>query len=274
MEPVSRRAKVASRPVVSARARSANRPPPVARRLWGRPAESRCSSELAVEMRVWRRFFRGDRVALNELAMRFGQSLLARVRRRLDDYVRSPDRTSNDPEDVLQRLLLELWQRPLPVRVNNVEAYVEGVIDKAVRTECRRQRAIRNAFPLARVAGLDGLAMNADWQGPECEWIQRMDAAEEWGRLVRHLTPRECVLAQFVRAGLNWQAIGQRLAIRPSAARMRFFRLAARLRRCLEVRQGIEPENLAADSCRMDALPASCRRAARRAPSCRPRATG
>lgn len=225
-------------------------------------------------MRVWRRFFRGDRAALNELAQRFGPLLLARVRRRLDDYARSPDRISNDPEDVLQRLLLELWQRQLPVPVKNVEAYVEGIIDKAVRTECRRQRAVRNALPIVRVAGLEGLAMNADWQGPECEWIQRMDAAEEWGRLLRHLTPRECVLAQLVRAGLDWQAIGQRLSIRPPAARMRFFRLAARVRRCLEMRPGPKPDNVAEDGCRLDAPRAARASGACRKPSCRPRATG
>ena len=190
----------------------------------------RAAGESSEELLAWLRYFRGDRSALGDLAERFRRLLVERIRRRVFDRSRSPDFIPVDPEDILQRMLLDLWRRRLPVRVQKVGAYVSGIIDKAVVSECRRLRGSRNAPP--RAQSLDAFDEQASATRPASDGSEQIDAADQWAQLTRRLSHAERVLLQMVRAGLGWQAIGERLAIRPQAARMRFHRVVTRLRRC------------------------------------------
>lgn len=187
------------------------------------------------EVLVWQRFFGGERTALAELAERFRKDLLDRIQRRVHE--RSNGCPPVDPEDVLQRMLLELWRRRLPIEVDNVGAYVCGTINKAVINERRCQRGVRinsshagSATPPARC--LAGFIQSAN------EFMEPIDVADQCTQLFHGLSMSERGLVQMVQAGLGWRAIGDRLSIRPQAARMRFNRVATRLRRCLGSARG------------------------------------
>ncbi|MFM7072416.1 MAG: RNA polymerase sigma factor [Planctomycetota bacterium] len=219
--------------VLSVRAAGVACPPLLASRCSTAEVSSAIVSdgrESPEEVLAWQRFFRGERAALAELAERFRKELLDRIQRRVHE--RSTGCPPVDPEDVLQRMLLELWRRRLPIHVDNVGAYVFGTINKAVVNERRCQRGARisphhvgAATPPARC--LAGFVQSAN------EFMEPIDVADQWTKLVQGLSMSERGLVQMVQAGLGWRAIGDRLSIRPQAARMRFNRVATRLRRCL-----------------------------------------
>lgn len=179
---------------------------------------------------MWQRFFRGERTALAELAERFRKVLLDRIQRRVHE--RSNGCPPVDPEDVLQRMLLELWRRRLPIEVDNVGAYVFGTINKAVINERRWQRGARISPHHAGSATPPACRPTGFVQSTN-DFMEPIDLADQCTQLVQGLSIPERGLVQMVQDGLGWRAIGDRLSIRPQAARMRFNRVATRLRRCL-----------------------------------------
>lgn len=187
--------------------------------------------ESSDERLAWLRFFSGERAALSELTERFRLLWIERIRRLVRDRSRCLGILPIDPEDVLQRMLLDLWRRRLPIRVQNVGAYVSGIMDKAVISECRWQRGSRNAPPRSSCSWLDGSDEPISMLRKSADFADPIDTADQWAQILRRLTATERNLVQMVQAGHGWQAIGHRLAIRPQAARMRFHRIAARLRR-------------------------------------------
>lgn len=184
-------------------------------------------SPSSIQEELWRRFFRGDHDALPDIVRHCHADLLRRVRhlvarRRLVTRLR----TEIDPQDICQRIYLGLWRRRGGRDVNDVGAYLHGIVHNAVRSEIRARLTLRRDLRrnAGRVANLEDLP--AAHVAPDREEETR----DQLHWLLGQMNRAERTLFELLRAGLDWQEIGRRLEVSPNSARMRFLRATAKIR--------------------------------------------
>ena len=182
--------------------------------------------------------FAGDHDALVDIVRHCHADLLRRVRLAIKSIGDNSLACRLEAIDLCQQIYLSLWtrrRRPLPVR--NVEAYVHTLIRNVLRSELRTLLAAR------RGAGYQPYSMESleasNGKSAERGLLGRrfgsdyLECADEVETLLSRLEEPERRLTRLVLDGLNWQEIAARLPDAPQAAhaaRMRFHRLAARLR--------------------------------------------
>ncbi|MFO0904789.1 MAG: sigma factor [Pirellulales bacterium] len=195
---------------------------------------------------LWRRFFGGDHDALVDIVRDCQADLLRRVESAILSIGENSLASRIDPLDLCQQIYLTLWTRPRFLRgrpVRNPAGYLHTLIRNCLRSELRSLLAARRDARFQRwsVESLETPNRESQWRRlPRRHGrLEPLDVADEVQTLLRRLNEPERRLTQMVLDGRNWQEIAARLpdAQRSDppqaarAARMRFQRLAARLRR-------------------------------------------
>jgi RNA polymerase sigma factor (sigma-70 family) len=189
----------------------------------------RGNDETSASLRKW---YEGDRGALDELIERHLPWIQAHVRRRLGPVLRSRGDTVDYVQDAMIQFL-QFGPRFTVTREEDFRALVARIVENSLRnkydwfTARRRDIARERPLPSDTVLSLDPLRGSARTPSMSAERRER----EAWIRLGMELLDADAreilILRQWDR--MSYAQIGERLGTTPDAARMRHNQAVRRL---------------------------------------------